>query len=85
MKKNLIISSGIVFIMLILSTLVCAGFDFVRQSIRLSEFRSLDNRMCGITPDKTDQNKLVPFCQVWSQRARHGRRLSRVPHAKESP
>ena len=34
--------------------LVGADFDFVRQSIQLSEFRSLDKRMYGITPDKTD-------------------------------
>ena len=37
-----------------------------RQSIQLSEFRSLDKRMCGITPDKTDQNKPVLICQVWA-------------------
>ena len=48
--------------------LVDAGFDFVRQSIQLYEFRSLDKRMCGITPDTTDQNKPVPICQVWGHR-----------------
>ena len=64
--------------------LVDVGCDFVRQSIQLFEFRSFDNRMRVIAPDKTDQNKAVLFWQVWSQRARHGLSLSRVPHAKES-
>ena len=50
--------------------LVGAGCDFVRQSIQLFEFRSFDNRMRVIAPDKTDQNKAVLFWQVWSQRDR---------------
>ena len=41
--------------------LVGAGCDFVRQSIQLYEFRSLDNRMCGIAPDTADKNKPVLF------------------------
>ena len=48
--------------------LVGAGCDLVRWSIQLSEFKSLDKRMFGITPDKTDQNKPVPICQVWGHR-----------------